>query len=72
MFSIISWSLTTATFLRGLYFEVSIKTSPIETLHVEANYPPLELRRNGLGIIFLHKLKSNTAYTESLNTLDDK
>ena len=41
----------------------AFKTSPIEALHVEANDPPLELR-------FLYKLKCNTSYIDTLNTLD--
>ena len=45
--------------------------SPAETLHVEGNDPPLELRKNNLGLRFLYKLKSNTSYIETLNTLDN-
>ena len=32
----------------------------------------LELRRNELGLRFLYKLRSNTTYTEFLNTLDNR
>ena len=32
----------------------------------------LKLRRNKLGLRFLYRLRSNTVYTKSLNTLDDK
>ena len=42
------------------------------TLHVEPNNPPLEIRRNELGLRFLYKLKVNTSYIETLNTLDDR
>ena len=49
----------------------AFSTSPVESLHVEANAPPLELRRNKLGLRFLYKLKSNSSYIETLNTLDD-
>ena len=35
------------------------------------NYPPLELRRNKLGLRFLYKLKSNTSYIDTLNTPND-
>ena len=45
---------------------------PVEALHVEANDPPLELRRNELELRFQYKLKSNTSYKETLNTLDDR
>ena len=38
---------------------------PVETLHLEANNPPLELR-------FLYKLKNNTLYIEPINLMDDK
>ena len=38
---------------------------------MEANDPPLELKRNKLGLRFLNKLKSNTSYIETLNTLDN-
>ena len=33
--------------------------------------PPLELRRNELGLRFLYKLKINSSYIETLNTLDE-
>ena len=34
----------------------AFRTSSVEALHVEANDPALELRRNTLGIRFLYKL----------------
>ena len=43
----------------------------METLNLEANDPSQELRWNELGLRFLYKLKSNTSYIETLNTLDD-
>ena len=46
-----------------IYTDV-FRTSPIEALHEETNYLPLELR-------FLCKLNSNTSYIERLKTLDD-
>ena len=49
----------------------AFRTSPVEALHVEANNPPQEIRRNELGLRFLYKLKNNTSYIETLNTLDD-
>ena len=49
----------------------AFRTSPAEALHVEANDPPLELRRNELGLRFLYKLKSNPSYIDTLNTIDD-
>ena len=49
----------------------AFRTSPV-ALHVEAYDPPLELRRNELGLRFLYKLKSSTTFTESLNTVDDR
>ena len=33
---------------------------------------PLELRRNEFRLRFLYKLRSNTIYAESLNSLDDR
>ena len=50
----------------------AFKIPLIEALHVEGNYPPLELRRNELRLGFLCKLKKNTSYIETLNTLDDR
>ena len=46
----------------------AFRTSPVESLHIEAYDSLLELRKNKLGLRFLYKLKSNTIYTESLNT----
>ena len=40
-------------------------------IHVEANDPPLGLRRNELGLRFLYKLRSNATYAGKLNTLKD-
>ena len=40
-------------------------------LHVEANDPSLELRRNELELRYLYKLKSNPAYIHTLNTLEN-
>ena len=37
----------------------TFRTSPVEALYVEANNPPLELRRNELELRLLFKLKSN-------------
>ena len=48
------------------------RASPVEALDVKENDPPLELKRNKLGLRFLYKLKSNTSYIETLNTLDDR
>ena len=50
----------------------AFKTSPVEALHVEANAPPLERMKNEMRLRFLYKLKTNTSYTETLNTLDDR
>ena len=50
----------------------ALRTSPVEALHVETADPPLELRRNELGLKFLYKLKNNTSYIETLNILDDR
>ena len=46
--------------------------SPVESLHSEACDPAMELRRNKLELRFLYRLKSNSTYTESLHTLDDR
>ena len=48
----------------------AFRTSPVETLHEEANDPLRELRRNELGLRTLHKLKNYTSYIETLKTLD--
>ena len=37
----------------------AFRTSPVDSLHVEANEPPLGHRRNRLAIQYLTKLKSN-------------
>ena len=50
----------------------AFRTSPVEALYVEANDPPLQERRNELGLRFRSKLKNNTSYIETLNTLDDR
>ena len=50
----------------------TFRTSPIESLHAEAHDSTMELRKNELGPRFLHKLSSNTTYTVSLNTLEDR
>ena len=47
----------------------AFRTSPVEALHVVANDSPLELKRNELELRCLYKLKSNTSYMETLNTL---
>ena len=43
----------------------------VEALHVETNDPSLELRMNELRFRYLYKLKSNSSYICTLNTLDD-
>ena len=50
----------------------AFRTTSVESLHAEAYDPTIELRRNKLGLKFLYRLRSNTKYTESLNTLDDR
>ena len=50
----------------------TFRTSIVEFQHVEAKDPPLGQRRNELVLRFLCKLRSNTAYIESLDTLDDR
>ena len=50
----------------------SFRISLVESLNLKTNDPPLELRKNELGLRFLYKLKSNTSYIEILNTLDDR
>ena len=50
----------------------AFRTLPVETLHIEAYDPPIELRRNKARLIFLYKLRSKTTYAEPLNTLDDR
>ena len=49
----------------------AFRSSWVEALYVEANDPLLELRMNELGLRFLYKLKSNSSYIYTLNTLDD-
>ena len=41
-------------------------------MHVEANNPHLELKRNELALRFLYKLESNTSHIETLKTLDNR
>ena len=53
-------------------FTGAFRTTSVEALHVEANDPLLELRKNELELKFLYKLKSNTSYIETLNKLDDR
>ena len=48
----------------------AFKTSPMESLHVEANEPALDKRRNKLGLRFLYRLRSNPTYNCTLITLD--
>ena len=40
-------------------YKEAFRNSLVEALHVKANDPTLELRRNELGLRFLNKLKSN-------------
>ena len=54
----------------GLYSE-AFKTSPIESLHAEANESTLDKRRNELGLRILYRLIGNLTYTDILITLDD-
>ena len=49
----------------------AFKTSPIESLHVEANEPSLEKRRTELGLRYLYRLRGNPTYTDTLVTLDN-
>ena len=48
----------------------AFRFSPVKILHVEANDIAQGLRRNELELRFLHKLKSNISYIETLNALD--
>ena len=51
----------------------TFRTSPVEALHVEANYSLLELKRNKLGLRFLYnKLKNNISNIETLHTVDNR
>ena len=43
----------------------AFRISLVKALHVEANNPSLELRRNKLGLRFLYKLKSNTSFMDT-------
>ena len=43
----------------------AFRTSPVESLQVEANEPPLEFRRNKLSLQYLVKLKSNASNPNS-------
>ena len=51
---------------------IAFRTSPVESLNVETNDSPLELIRDELLLRFLYKVKINSTYAESLNTLDDR
>ena len=48
----------------------AFKTSSMESLHIEANEPALDKRRNELGLRFLYRLRSNPTYNDTVNTLD--
>ena len=50
----------------------TLRMSPVELLHAEACDPTMELRKNELGLRMLYRLRSNSTYTVSLNTLDDR
>ena len=50
----------------------AFRTSLVEALHVETNDSPLEREKNVLELRILYKIKSNTSYIETLNTLDDR
>ena len=50
----------------------TFRMSPVKSLYAEACDPPLGLRSNEWGLIFLYRLRSNTTYTGSLNTMDDR
>ena len=51
--------------------DIRIYTGAFRTSPVEVNDPLLKLRRNELGLRFLYKLKSNSSYIDTLNTLDN-
>src|SRR4029077_13628840 len=40
----------------------AFRTSPIESLQVEANEPPLSIRRNRLAVQYAIKIKSNSTH----------
>ena len=48
----------------------AFRTSPVESLQVEANEPPLSSRRNKLSIQYAVKLKSNTSNPTYNSTFD--
>ena len=50
----------------------TFRTSPVESMYAEAYDPTMELRKKELGLRFLYRLRSNSTYTDSLNTLDDR
>ena len=50
-----------------IYTDV-FRISPVEALYLEANNPPLELRKIELGLRFLYKLRSNTSYIQTKYT----
>ena len=50
----------------------AFRTSPVESLYTEVCDLPLEVRRNELGLRFLYRLRSNTAYIESLGDRENQ
>ena len=50
----------------------AFRTSSVESLNAETCDPTMELRRNELRLRFLYRLRNNSTYTDSLNTLDDR
>ena len=49
----------------------TFKISLIEAIHIDASDPSLELTKNELGLRFLYKVKSNSAYTKTLAFLGE-
>ena len=50
----------------------AFRTSPIESLQVEANEPPLSIRRNRLAIQYAVKIKSNSTNPTHQSIFDPK
>ena len=48
------------------------RISSVESLPTEACDSTMELKRKKTGLRFLYRLKSNSKFTKSLNTLNDK
>ena len=43
----------------NITYLLTFRSSPVESLYVEAQEPPLEIRRDKLALQYIYKLKAN-------------